>query len=194
VADENTRFGVNFVGPGLPFPPKEHSSEHLMALNNVLRLYFNNVDNALRNIGGARLLSSQDGDYTTGGNTKHEIVLMTNSAYALVKLNSSPNDLEEVTIKRTDGPVRVDGNGNTIDGEEFFDLSLYDSIHAVYSTTTEEWSIIMSYFGLEKDSNGNTKVTDSKLTEAIETVVLQLQLLNTRFEEAYGTLIKEEDM
>jgi len=41
-------YTVGFVAPALPYPPKEYSAFEFEQFNKVLRLYFTQVDNTLR--------------------------------------------------------------------------------------------------------------------------------------------------
>ncbi len=41
-------YTVGFVAPALPYPPNEYSAFEFEQFNKVLRLYFNQVDNTLR--------------------------------------------------------------------------------------------------------------------------------------------------
>ena len=41
--------GVNFRAPALPYPPKMYDAQSFEDYNKVLRIYFNQLDNALRN-------------------------------------------------------------------------------------------------------------------------------------------------
>jgi hypothetical protein len=45
---DTTRYYVNFVAPALPQPSSVYSVEYQNQLNNTLRIYFNNVDKAVR--------------------------------------------------------------------------------------------------------------------------------------------------
>ena len=45
---DNTDYNIAFRAPALPIPPAEYSQQHSDKLNNVLRLYFNQLDQALR--------------------------------------------------------------------------------------------------------------------------------------------------
>ena len=45
---DNTEYDIGFRAPALPYPPNEYNSAVFEQFNNVLRLYFNNIDNALR--------------------------------------------------------------------------------------------------------------------------------------------------
>lgn len=45
---DNTEYDIGFRAPALPYPPTEYNSAVFEQFNNVLRLYFNNIDNALR--------------------------------------------------------------------------------------------------------------------------------------------------
>jgi len=38
----------NFVAPRLPTPPQEYDSQSFEQFNNVLRLYFNQLDDAIK--------------------------------------------------------------------------------------------------------------------------------------------------
>jgi hypothetical protein len=40
---------IGFRAPALPYPPKEYESFQFEEANKVLRLYFNQLDSALRN-------------------------------------------------------------------------------------------------------------------------------------------------
>ena len=44
-----TNYGVVFRAPPLPMPPETYNKASAVALNNILRLYFNKIDDALRN-------------------------------------------------------------------------------------------------------------------------------------------------
>jgi|TARA_R100001086_G_scaffold111367_2_gene56819 hypothetical protein len=41
-------YTVGFVAPALPYPPEEYSAFEFEQFNKVLRLYFTQVDNTLR--------------------------------------------------------------------------------------------------------------------------------------------------
>ena len=43
-----TKYEVNFRAPALPYAPEEYNQESFEQFNNVLRLYFNQLDKALR--------------------------------------------------------------------------------------------------------------------------------------------------
>lgn len=45
---ENTNFEIVFAAPALPLPPAEYSQQYFDSINSVLRLYFNQLDQALR--------------------------------------------------------------------------------------------------------------------------------------------------
>jgi|TARA_R110000751_G_scaffold275838_1_gene376766 hypothetical protein len=49
MAVDNTRYGVIFRAPALPYPPIEYSQQDFEQFNSVLRLYFKQLDGALRN-------------------------------------------------------------------------------------------------------------------------------------------------
>jgi|TARA_B110000908_G_scaffold160970_1_gene204717 hypothetical protein len=49
MAVDNTRYNVPFRAPALPFPPQAYDQESFEEFNKVLRIYFNQLDNALRN-------------------------------------------------------------------------------------------------------------------------------------------------
>lgn len=44
-----TRYGIGFRAPALPYPTEEYDQQSAELFNNVLRLYFNQIDTALRN-------------------------------------------------------------------------------------------------------------------------------------------------
>lgn len=49
MAVDNTRYNVPFRAPALPYPPQVYDQESFKEFNKVLRIYFNQLDNALRN-------------------------------------------------------------------------------------------------------------------------------------------------
>ena len=49
MAVDTTEYNVSFKAPALPIPPAEYNQAYFNSLNNVLRLYFNQLDQALRN-------------------------------------------------------------------------------------------------------------------------------------------------
>ena len=49
MAVDNTRYGIGFITPAIPYQPNEYDQQAFIQLNNVLRLYFLQVDTALRN-------------------------------------------------------------------------------------------------------------------------------------------------
>ena len=49
MAVDNTDYNVIFRAPALPLPPMEYDQAYFNRLNNIFRLYFNQVDQAFRN-------------------------------------------------------------------------------------------------------------------------------------------------
>ena len=47
MAVDNTRYNVLFRAPALPYPPVEYAQEDFEQFNNVLRLYFKQLDTAM---------------------------------------------------------------------------------------------------------------------------------------------------
>jgi|TARA_R100001129_G_scaffold178789_3_gene154923 hypothetical protein len=41
-------YAINFRAPALPFPPDEYDKMYVSQFNALLRIYFNQVDNTLR--------------------------------------------------------------------------------------------------------------------------------------------------
>jgi len=50
----NNDYIVGFRAPALPYPPQEYDSFQFEEFNKVLRLYFNQVDNVLRDTSMSR--------------------------------------------------------------------------------------------------------------------------------------------
>jgi len=76
-------------------------------------------------------------ELTTNGN---QIVFCNNTAAGVVILNTSPNDGEEVHIKRRAGPVTVQG---VIDGITNRIISgPLDAPNLVFSSFTNDWNIL----------------------------------------------------
>ena len=48
MAIDNTDYNVIFKAPALPLPPMEHDQAYFNRMNNIFRLYFNQVDHAFR--------------------------------------------------------------------------------------------------------------------------------------------------
>ena len=49
MAVDNAKYNVPFRAPALPHPPKEYNTTDFEEFNKILRIYFNQIDNALRN-------------------------------------------------------------------------------------------------------------------------------------------------
>tara|TARA_R100001377_G_scaffold78391_1_gene56064 strand:+ start:1769 stop:1963 length:195 start_codon:yes stop_codon:yes gene_type:complete len=49
MAVDNTRYGVGFRAPALPYPSAEYDQKAAEQFNNVLRIYFNQLDTTMRN-------------------------------------------------------------------------------------------------------------------------------------------------
>jgi hypothetical protein len=49
----NNDYIVGFVAPALPYPPEKYSAFEFEQFNKVLRLYFNQIDNTLRDTSAA---------------------------------------------------------------------------------------------------------------------------------------------
>lgn len=49
MAGDNVRYNVPFRAPALPYPPQVYDAQSFEEFNKILRIYFNQLDNALRN-------------------------------------------------------------------------------------------------------------------------------------------------
>ena len=49
MAVDNTNYNVPFRAPALPYPPTTYDAQSFEEFNKILRIYFNQLDNALRN-------------------------------------------------------------------------------------------------------------------------------------------------
>ena len=49
MAVDTTNYGVAFRAPALPYAPVEYDQQHFEQLSNVMRLYFSQLDTAIRN-------------------------------------------------------------------------------------------------------------------------------------------------
>ena len=49
MAVDNTKYDVPFRAPALPYPPAEYNQQSAELFNNILRLYFNQIDTTMRN-------------------------------------------------------------------------------------------------------------------------------------------------
>ena len=78
------------------------------------------------------------GDYTTTGD---QIIICANTSSITVTLNPSPQDGEEVHVKRQNtGAVVISGD---IDGQtSITPVIRYDSPHLVYTIDADEWSFV----------------------------------------------------
>lgn len=85
-----------------------------------------------------RYVISTSVDYTTSGSD----IVICNDAVT-VTLNSTPDDLELVTIKRAAGEIVIDGNGKQIDGGDTITvIRKYTSLDLVYTVDSDSWNII----------------------------------------------------
>lgn len=147
MADANTRYDVGFVAPALPLPTQEYSALGAEQLNNVLRLYFNNVDAEFRRLAAqAPTTTTQTGDYTVVYSTDWVIVYVDNGATPVtVTLPSGAEDRQRVSVKlRGTGQVTIATAGaETIDGSStLIIIAQYDAPMLVYDLATTEWALI----------------------------------------------------
>jgi len=49
IATDNTNYGVSFRAPAIPYAPAEYDQQAIEQINSVLRLYFAQLDTAVRN-------------------------------------------------------------------------------------------------------------------------------------------------
>jgi hypothetical protein len=94
-----TEYDLNRVpAPNLPLAPKEYSSRYIEQLNNVLRLYFNQLDNFTRELNTSATTAglrvpygafSSDQDQTTTANTATLMTLNTTDFANGVSITSS---------------------------------------------------------------------------------------------------------
>lgn len=76
-------------------------------------------------------------DHTT---TRNEWVECQDSL--TVKLNSTPLDLEEVSVKRAAGSVTIDGNGKLVNGESSIVLNRKEQVRLlIYSSALDSWGV-----------------------------------------------------
>ena len=77
---------------------------------------------------------------TTFGN---QTIICNNTSLITVTLNATPQNFEEVYIKRANKELVISGNGRLIDGSSTVKLILkYVGLHLVYTTETNSWLII----------------------------------------------------
>ena len=48
MAEDNQDYDISFKAPALPLPPAVYEQRYFDGINNVLRIYFNQLDQALR--------------------------------------------------------------------------------------------------------------------------------------------------
>ena len=75
-------------------------------------------------------------DFTT---TDSQVLICNNSSAITITLNSTPSDLEKVTIKRRDALVTISGS---IDGDTELVIGQYESPTLIYTIDGGEWSIV----------------------------------------------------
>jgi hypothetical protein len=140
------RYDVPFVAPAIPYPPEAYNAAVFETIHSAMRLYFNQLDNALRSISMPTLSTSQTGSYTTTGEVDREVVIMANASPATVTLRGSPKAELQVIVKRATGSdtVTIDtADALLIDGSSSITLvSDYDAVYLLYTPAAAEWSII----------------------------------------------------
>lgn len=78
-------------------------------------------------------------NYTTLG---EQTIICNNSTAITITLNDTPDNFEELNIKRGNAQVKINGNGRTIDGESEVVLQVkYVNLHLLYSIDTDSWFI-----------------------------------------------------
>ncbi len=141
--NSNTKYDIGFRAPAIPTVPQVYSQGAFEHFNSILRIYFNQLDNAFRHVARVTSVNSASGDYTVAGTSNYEIVVMTNSGAAVVYLPLAPDNLLEVAVKRTNAQVTVNGNGKNIDGAATKVLgTALESVCMTYINLTGEWVIL----------------------------------------------------
>ena len=57
---KESNYDIGFRAPALPYFPQEYDTQTMEQLTNVLRLYFSQLDNALRNASSTDKADAQD--------------------------------------------------------------------------------------------------------------------------------------
>ena len=79
-------------------------------------------------------------DYAITGNVSHETVIMANTVAKTVTMKAEPEDLDQVTVIRTDAKVTINGNGKNIaDNATLELLAKGDAPMMVFSADDATW-------------------------------------------------------
>lgn len=140
-----TQLEVSFRAPQLPEPPDNYRSLEFYQFNNVLRLYFNQLDSELRHIASLvrpSIINATDSFTLT--TQRKQIIVCSNTSSITVTLASDPLSPSEVFVKQAGtGQVTIAGNGKDIDGSSTLVLnSQYSKSYIVYTDTASEWSVL----------------------------------------------------
>jgi|TARA_Y100000310_G_scaffold261629_1_gene271058 hypothetical protein len=133
---------IQFAPPVLPIPPGEYNLQAFAHFNNILRLYFNQLDNFVR-----EFVKSHGVSYTTLTasatltQAEFQVVICNNTLDITVTFPTTPENNDRITVKRANtGGVTISG---TIDGvTELILGDQYDAPSFVYSSTLSKWLLI----------------------------------------------------
>lgn len=142
MVDSIEEYTIQFAPPVLPIPPGEYNLQAFAHFNNILRLYFNQLDNFVR-----EFVKSHGVSYTTLTasatltQVEFQVVICNNTLDITVTFPTTPENNDRITVKRANtGGVTISG---TIDGvTELILGDQYDAPSFVYSSTLSKWLLI----------------------------------------------------
>lgn len=141
------KYVVTFAPPAIPLPPRDYSYEYHTHFNNVLRIYFNQLDAFARGITSDLAVFVETPTVNTTLAAKPStLVVCGNIVPITISLPATPANYDVVRLKRAStsvANVTIAGNGNTIDGASSLIVGgVYNAPYLIYTTAAGEWSLI----------------------------------------------------
>jgi|TARA_R100001530_G_scaffold125327_1_gene93809 hypothetical protein len=136
------KYTIQFAPPVLPIPPGEYNLPAFAHFNNILRLYFNQLDNFIREFTDSHAVSFTTLTASaTLTQAEFQVVICNNTSDITVTFPTTPENNDRVIIKRANtGGVKLSG---TIDGVTELDLGAqYDAPTTIYSSSLSKWLLI----------------------------------------------------
>jgi hypothetical protein len=144
MADQVDKYSIHFKAPVLPTPPREYIGGYFNTLNNILRLYFSQLDTYAQELTTDLAVSytTSTGDVTLA-RVRRQVAFANAAGTTTIDLPPTPSNSDQITIKNVNtGTCTIDGNGKNIDGAATKALAQWDALHLLYSSTLGKWLIV----------------------------------------------------
>ena len=174
---------IKFRAPALPFPPTEYDSSSFTQLNNVLRIYFNQLDEALRNlavatpndfylevakgnVAGHSFIHKFGANFDIDTNSDPETIWSAGGLYPWSSLSSA----QTLYVLSTDAGDTMDVEIQGLDAD--YELQT-ETVTLTGTTAVTTTNTFLRVFRMSADANNDGDIT-ARVTSASGTIVAQI--------------------